>query len=324
MDQRTTLATTFERRGHHHLASDLPRHWIVLPESVHAHALAQPLLRGLFPTHVGFFPRASRHRIRRPSGVQQTIVQYCVRGRGFCELGGSRFDVGAGDVMVVPRREPHAYGSDPARPWTVHWFHAAGNHLDLLMGELGASSSRPVIHLGIDARLVALFEDLRQVLEIDYSPPRLLYAAQLLAHLVGRMIWLRRQNASETQEAEQRVLQSVEHIKAHLDAPFELAALASLSKLSPSHYSALFRRLTGFSPKNYATRLRIHRAAQMLGTTNHSVKAVAAMLGYGDALYFSRLFRRINGTTPSAYRQSRSRATGGLDQPHFMAPTSVP
>jgi AraC-like DNA-binding protein len=312
MDLRTALPTTFEQRGYHHRASDLPRHWIVLPNSVRTQALGQPLLRGLFPTHVGFFPRASRHRVQRPSGVEQTIVQYCVRGRGFCELLDNRFDVGAGDVMVVPRREPHAYGSDPARPWTVHWFHAAGDNLELLLGELGASRSRPVIHLGNDARLVALFEELRQLLEIDYSPPRLFYAAQLLAHLVGRMIWLRRQNARETQEAEQRVLQSVEHIKEHLDAPFELAALASLSKLSPSHYSALFRRLTGFSPKNYATRLRIHRAAQMLGTTNHSVKTVAAMLGYGDALYFSRLFRRINGTTPSAYRQSRSRRAGSV------------
>ncbi|HEY3594848.1 MAG TPA: AraC family transcriptional regulator, partial [Polyangiaceae bacterium] len=133
------------------------------------------------------------------------------------------------------------------------------------------------------------------------------YAAQLLGHLVGRMIWLRRHNARETPKAEQRVLQTIEHIRATLDTPLELAAMASLSKLSPSHYSALFRQLTGHSPKNYVTRLRIHRAAQLLGTTNHRVKTIAAMLGYDDALYFSRLFRRINGKSPSAHRRPETR-----------------
>jgi transcriptional regulator GlxA family with amidase domain len=49
----------------------------------------------------------------------------------------------------------------------------------------------------------------------------------------------------------------------------------------------LFRRLTGLSPKNYVTRLRIHRVAQLLGTANHRAKTIAAMLGYEDALYFA-------------------------------------
>jgi AraC family transcriptional regulator of arabinose operon len=297
----------FEQRGHHHMASDLPRHWIVLPQSVRRAALAQPLLRPLFPTHVGFFPRAVHHRIRRDEGLEQTIVKYCVRGKGWCELDGRRFEINPGDVMVVPRRQSHAYGSDVKRPWTVHWFHAGGENLDGLMRELGVDRTRPVVHLGSDAQLISLFEELRQVLEVDYSPPRLLYAAQLLAHLVGRMIWMSRHNEREIPEAEQRVLMSLDHIKAHLEKPPELTALASLAKLSPSHYSAVFRRLTGYAPKNYATRLRIHRAAQLLGTTNHSVKTVAGMLGYLDPLYFSRLFRLINGTSPTEYRQSRSR-----------------
>jgi AraC family transcriptional regulator, arabinose operon regulatory protein len=306
MDKRTkpraTPAPVFQQRGHHHMAADLPRPWIMLPRPVRARALSNPLLRGLLPSHVGFFPDAKRHRIHRPEGLDQAIFKYCVRGSGWCEIDGRRFEVGPGELMVIPPHEPHAYGATPRRPWTVHWFHAVGEHLGLLLLELGVSKEQPVVHLGKSSRLVSLFQDLEQALEHDYSVPQLLYASQLLGHLVGTMIQLRRVNAPEPPDATRRVLLSAEHMKERLNLAPHVAELASLANLSPSHYSALFRRLTGRSPKNYLTRLRIDRAAKLLRTTRCSVKAIAAMLGYDDPLYFSRTFRVGCGVSPSRYR----------------------
>jgi AraC-like DNA-binding protein len=289
------------------MAADLPRQWIVLPSAARRKALSHPLLKGLLPSHVGFFPNAKNHRVCRPEGVEQAIFKYCVRGAGWCEVGGRRFEVNGGDLMVVPARAPHAYASTPKRPWTVHWFHATGEAVEPLLHELGVSATQPVVHLGRDPRLVGLFQDLEQALEDDYAFPQLLFASQILAHLVGLMIRLRRGHPGEAQDAGQRVLLSAEHMKERLDLPLDVAQLASFANLSVSHYAHLFRRLTGCSPKAYLGRLRLHRAASLLLTSHDSVKTIAGRMGYEDPLYFSRTFRRVHGVSPTGYRLS-----GGL------------
>jgi AraC family transcriptional regulator of arabinose operon len=293
----------FEIRGHRHMAADLPRQWIVVPPPERVRALAHPLMNGLLPTHVGFFPSAKGHRADRPQGVSEAIFKYCVSGSGWCAIGGRRFDVNPGDLMVVPARAPHLYASSTNHPWTVHWFHAAGRQVDLLLGELGVDARQPVVRLGEDARLVSLFQDVESALEDDCAFPQLLYASQVLAHLIGLMIRLRRTRRADVQGADQRVLRSAEHMKQRLDRPLDVAQLASLANLSGSHYGALFRRLLGCSPKAYFDRLRLHRAAGLLLTTPDSVQTIAERMGYKDPLYFSRTFRRVHGVSPSEYRR---------------------
>jgi AraC family transcriptional regulator of arabinose operon len=303
-------------REHWHSTAELPRHWIVLPRAVQAAALKEPLLKQLMPSHVGFFPHAAQHRVHRPEGVAQTIFKYCVTGRGWCELGGLRFEVNPGDLLVVPRGMAHAYGADARHPWTIHWFHAIGEHVELVLLELGVSAQHPVIHLGNDAQLVGLFEELREVLEDDYVPARLLYASQLLSHLLGLMIWMTRQRVREAPDAQERIQLSIAYMKEQLDKPLDVETLAAMAGVSASHYSALFRRLTGYSPINYLTRLRIHRATCMLDETNRSIKSIAHALGYEDPLYFSKTFRLIKGICPSDYRRARKQSAVGDSADH--------
>jgi AraC-like DNA-binding protein len=277
----------------------------VLPESTLRGAASNPLLKGLHPSHVGFFPNAKHHKIHRATGAAESIFKYCVKGTGWCEMDGQRFEVGPGDLLVVPAGVNHAYGAYEKRPWTIHWFHALGDHVPLLCAQLGVTPSHPVAYLGIDAPLIELFQELRLTLEDDYSPPRLLYSAQLLTYIFGRMIRRRGENQKELPDAGQRVLRSVDYIKQHLEEVLEVETLASVTNLSPSHYSTLFRQLMGCSPKNYAIRLRMRRAAQLLETTTFTIQTIARMLGYNDALYFSRSFRLIHEISPSEFRRKR-------------------
>jgi transcriptional regulator GlxA family with amidase domain len=117
------------------------------------------------------------------------------------------------------------------------------------------------------------------------------------------MIQLRRVAIREPPDASRRVLESAASMRRRIDVPWDVSELATRAGLSASHYSALFRRLTGYSPKHYLTRLRIRRAARLLRTTDSSVKTIAATLGYGDPFYFSRTFRLVHGICPSAYRE---------------------
>src|ERR1035438_2796772 len=97
---------------------------------------------------------------------------------------GIRHAISAGDVSVIPPGSPHAYGADEQRPWTIFWVHIKGDSVSLLLAELGASPTNPVLNLGENPELLALFEELLDVLEHGYAASRLLYASQILAHLI--------------------------------------------------------------------------------------------------------------------------------------------
>jgi AraC family transcriptional regulator, arabinose operon regulatory protein len=312
MDKRTN-SPALERPERHH-DRNLPRSWITLPAPIQRRAHADPLLRGLFPSHVGYFPRARSHTISRATGLTSTIFNYCVKGRGWCTLTNTRFEARPGDIMVVPAGEPHAYGSDPDDPWTVHWFHAMGANVPRLLEHLGVRREAPIVHVGRSAQLEALFAEMREALEDDYSEQRLLYAAQTLAHLMGVMIRLHLSVRHRQPTASQRVASTLQHVKGRLAAAHTVPELAALAELSPSRYSELVRSSTGYSPKEYVMRLRMHRAAQLLDTTELPVKAIALEVGFADPLHFSRAFRRINEQSPRGYRQ-RATALPGARAP---------
>jgi AraC family transcriptional regulator of arabinose operon len=181
-----------------------------------------------------------------------------------------------------------------------------GSHVPRLVEHLGASAEAPVVHLGRSAELEALFTEVRRALEDDYAELSLLFAAQALAHLMGWMIRLRTRHPAP--DARRRVRATLLHMKRRLSLPHSVDALAARAELSPSRYSELVRQLTGYPPKEYLTRLRMHRAAQLLDTTAMSVQQVAAQIGFPDPLHFSRVFRRINEQSPSHYRARRREA----------------
>lgn len=99
---------------------------------------------------------------------------------------------------------------------------------------------------------------------------------------------------------------------AHLDQPLQVAHLAAMANVSPSHYFALFKQQTGCSPISFFTRLRMRRARGLLQDSSLSVKEVAAALGYDDPFYFSRVFKSVHKVAPTEYRLRLPRA-GGAD-----------
>jgi transcriptional regulator GlxA family with amidase domain len=86
-----------------------------------------------------------------------------------------------------------------------------------------------------------------------------------------------------------------------------LTELAEHVGLSVSHFSQLFKVHIGFSPIDYFINLKIQYACHLLETTTRAIRDIANALGYEDAYYFSRLFRKLMGTSPANYRKRVTR-----------------
>ncbi|MDQ8023771.1 MAG: helix-turn-helix domain-containing protein [Moraxellaceae bacterium] len=82
-----------------------------------------------------------------------------------------------------------------------------------------------------------------------------------------------------------------------------VAAMAALSGLPERSFKRRFQQATGMAPLAYVHTLRLEEAKQLLEATTLAVEAIANEVGYEDAGFFSRLFRREVGLTPAQYRK---------------------
>lgn len=80
--------------------------------------------------------------------------------------------------------------------------------------------------------------------------------------------------------------------------------IASIYKMTPEHFIRSFKALYGTTPQNYRIESRLSKAKNLLDSTSLSVLSISEICGYRDPYYFSRLFKKHVGKSPSEYRKS--------------------
>ncbi len=279
---------------------------VVVPRPVLERALQDPLLKGVFPTDAGYYPKAKGHTCAREKGAPETIFIYCAEGDGWCDIGGRRHNVSANQLLVVPASTPHVYGAAKRTPWTIHWFHAVGANMPFYLARLGVAKEKPVVSLAGDVYLFSLFEEVVEALEHGFTPSHLIYAAHALTHLMGSILRHREEYGYGTPSVREQISRSVEFMRGHLGEPLKVATLAALVNFSRSHYTTLFRRVTGYAPLSYLNHLRMQRAVQLLNSTDLPIKQISDQLGFSEQFYFSRAFSKMHNHSPSEHRRRYS------------------
>lgn len=89
--------------------------------------------------------------------------------------------------------------------------------------------------------------------------------------------------------------------------PISLAKISENTYLSPVYVSRVFKEATGESPINYLIKVRLLKACELLNETSYSIKKIASYVGYADAYYFSKLFKKYFGMPPVSYRKAKEK-----------------
>ena len=98
------------------------------------------------------------------------------------------------------------------------------------------------------------------------------------------------------------IAQAMEYIKEHLHENLSLEVLAEQVNFSKTYFSQLFKQSTGENMVDYIARLRINRAKELLINPDYKVYEVAMQVGFESQHYFNRLFKIMEGVTPTEYR----------------------
>jgi AraC family transcriptional regulator len=104
-----------------------------------------------------------------------------------------------------------------------------------------------------------------------------------------------------------QVIRLREFIDAHLSQAVSATDLASIVRLSASHFFRAFKESFGEAPLAYLARRRMERAQQMMLETNEPLSQIALACGLCDQSHFTRVFRRVVGMSPNAWRREHAR-----------------
>lgn len=270
---------------------------IVIPTASFAPYAGHPLVRMLYPTDIGYYPRAKRHHVERPKGSDQYILIYCMDGRGVIEVEGNRFELGPSDALCISRRKPHRYYSDATDPWSILWVHFRGDNARLFpVDEVHLVH----MHSAADQRVMTLFTLIFRVLERNYTLGNFIYLSQALSLILSEIYY--REKADESPAWRRVVTRAVRYMYDHLREKLSLEALSAELGVSKSYLNIIFRQETGHAPMDFFIELRMQEACRLLEDGHMRVNEVAAALGYDDPYYFSRVFRRHTGFSPRDYR----------------------
>lgn len=110
--------------------------------------------------------------------------------------------------------------------------------------------------------------------------------------------------------------QSVQHIEANFREKLSREQLAAATGISRSHYSVVFKQLTGCSPNHYVTTLRVHHAMELLLQGKETLREIALKTGYKDEFYLSRRFKQHAGISPSSYLSQFAKRVAVLIPPY--------
>ncbi|WP_342778510.1 AraC family transcriptional regulator [Paenibacillus sinopodophylli] len=275
---------------------------IVLPQYQLSEMIANPLISGTYITDIGYYQRAASHFRERQQGSDSYIVIFCVGGQGWIKLADqSTISLNEQTIAVIPPELPHAYGADETNPWSIYWFHLKGDQVGALIQSSGLDAGPLQVSLTDSDKIRELFNQCYDLLSSKaYSVSHQIHVSHTMRYLLSfiGLIPRRKQEAKTLAYIEQAILYMQERIENNMT----IDELISHIRISKQHLNHLFKHATGFAPIDYYLRLKMQRACQLLDLTDNSIKEISVSLGLSDPYYFSRLFKKIIGSSPSDYR----------------------
>jgi AraC-type DNA-binding domain-containing proteins len=238
------------------------------------------------------------------------LIHFIVSGHGYMLVDGTRYNLSGGQVFLFRPNQIHYYESDPTTPWEYYYIGFAGNSVPEILSDAGFTQNvagRTLVGMN------SLFPHLKALCDTANEPLRPLlqqgHLYQILHHLIRCS-----QADSEivTQSGGPQASPNYAHTASGIlhhsfaERNITVDTLAQQLGISTGYLNSLFRAQFGKSVYQYLLEHRIKKACELLTMTSKPIKRIAMEVGYDDSLYFSRVFTKHAGMTPSRYREQNT------------------
>lgn len=243
---------------------------------------------------------------------RETVIEYVIDGYGYINVDGENYTASAGDVYILRKGTTHTYCSDTQKPWVKIFFNIRGSLAEKILEEYQLGKTGTVVLRG-----TGLEPDFRELLaklsdDAVSQAERFDYAALGFLKIVIKLSNLdkaQKDICGEQLNAEDEMNRLLEYIAKNPKRIVGNQELANVIFRSKDYLIKQFHRSFGITPYEYQLQQKFFSASNMLKNTKFSVKEIASTIGYNDQHYFSYMFKKRCGMSPTQYRKQFKKET---------------
>lgn len=231
------------------------------------------------------------------------IIHFVLEGKGVFQVGDKRYEVQKGQGFLIEPETLIQYKADDREPWTYIWIGFSGARAAKYLSDIGLHSGKMVFHC---EKVDELKKVILQMFKYQHFSVANQYHLQgLLCEFLGYIAEGVRGNELEEESDDNKyVRDAVNYIRNNYFRGITVAEIAEHVSVNRSYLYKLFEETFEMSPKEFLTRFQVSRAKELLSWSDITIESVASACGYKDALAFSKVFRKVIGISPTAYRKA--------------------
>lgn len=264
---------------------------------------SRPLIVG----SCGTYHLYTRHRLptHRPRGRLDFQLLYIASGKAHFYFDNSEQDtvVTAGQMVIYRPKEPQRYVYYGSEQTQVYWVHFTGNNVTNILRYYGITNQMRVLPTGTAFEYARLFKQM--ILELqrcqDHYPELLTLLLLQLFITMHRQIT--REHTVKNEYLDKEMGHAMKYFNDNYATEINIEEYAASRGMSVSWFIRNFKQYTHTTPMQYLVARRITNAQMLLETTNDPISEIGRIIGYDNPLYFSRIFKKQTGMSPSEYRK---------------------
>ena len=231
---------------------------------------------------------------------------YVASGKAHFYIGGQDVIVTSGNmVLYQPKQEMHYeyFGKDKPE---VYWVHFTGSDVRNILKKYEVPLDNNVFYSGNSPTYGYLFKEMileLQTCRVGFEELLSMYLQQIFV-LIQRSRMDKRPVVSSHIQEEMGMARR--YFQEHYNEDINIEEYALSRNMSVSYFLKKFKEVTTKSPMQYILGIRINNAVSLLESTDYNVTEISTIIGYDNPLYFSRIFKKQKGVSPSDYRKTLS------------------
>jgi len=245
----------------------------------------------------------------RPRGRLDYQLIYVAAGKAHFFFGEKEEVVTAGHMVLYRPKEPQKYIYYLQDQTEVYWVHFTGGNVKNLIRSYGISDNQKIFYCGSNLEYQNHFRIMIEELQLCRDN----YPEMLEMHLRQIFIMLHRQLKSDSKVENSMLAEEMDkamlYFNKHYSNDISIEEFASSIHMSTSWFIRNFKQYTGQTPMQYILSIRIINAENLLETTDYNLTEISRIIGYDNPLYFSRIFKKQKGLSPSEYRKNIKKST---------------